>query len=234
MARPHILHADRHLIIASKPPGLDVHGRSPDDPSSFVALVARELGLPPRQLHPASRLDRPVSGLVPLARSKIARQSLTQQYQERLVHRTYVALASAIPDPPSGRWDKPVSPSIPGGGARRGKKVKDLPAVTDYEILETLGSGCSLVELRPQTGRTHQLRIHLSQLGRAPILGDRRYGGPSSLTLGSGAVIALPRVMLHAKRIRLSHPATGEPFELEAPLWDDFQALLERLGRFSG
>ncbi len=228
--RPRILHADRHLVVVSKPPGLDVHGRGPEDPRTLVALVARELRLRPDKLHPASRLDRPVSGLVPLARSKLARRSLTQQYQAREVHRTYLALASAVPEPPSGRWDRPVRPAIPGGGARRGRrKVGDQPAITDYEVVRELAAGCCLVELHPRTGRTHQLRIHLAQVGRAPVLGDRRYGGPRTVTLEDGAVLDLPRIMLHAARIRLRHPETDETLEIEAPLWEDMQGVLERL-----
>ena len=222
-----ILHADRHIVVVVKPPGIDVHGRGPDDPGTLVALVASELRISPRALHPASRLDRPVSGVVPLARSKLARRSLTQQYQERQVHRTYVALAAGVPDPRSGRWDEPVRADVPRGG--RAARAADQPAITDYVVIRDLAAGCSLIELRPVTGRTHQLRVHLSRLGRCPVLGDRRYGGPSGVTLDSGSVLGVPRVMLHARVISLRHPATGETLRIEAPLLDDMQRLLDSL-----
>jgi 23S rRNA pseudouridine1911/1915/1917 synthase len=224
-----ILHSDRHLVVVNKPPGVDVHGASPDAPGTLVALVASQLGLSPRTLHPAARLDRPVSGIVPMARSKIGRQSLTRQYQAREVSRTYLAIVEGTPAPPRGRWDLPIGADredprrrvVGGAGAR--------PAVTDYEVLRGLAGGRSFVALKPATGRTHQLRVHLSQVARCPIVGDRRYGGPASVVLGDGAVVAVGRVMLHAARIRLRHPETGQQLDLDARPWPDFQALLDRL-----
>lgn len=226
-----ILHHDRHLVVVSKPPGIDVHGPAPDAPGTLVTLVAEQLGLRPQQLHPAARLDRPASGIVPMARSKIGRQALTQQYQGREISRTYLAIAKGVPVPPSGRWDRaigtdrrdPRSRAIDGAGAR--------PAVTAYDVRRAFIDTWSFLELRPATGRTHQLRVHLSQVARCPILGDRRYGGPSSITLPGGAVVAVPRLMLHAARISLRHPESGEQLVIAAPPWPDFQALLERLER---
>ena len=224
-----VIHADRHLVIVNKPSGLDVHGRSPEDPDTLVALVARQLRLSPRRLHPASRLDKPVTGILPLARSKIGRKSLTEQYQRREIKRTYVALTLGLPDPAQGSWDQPIGPG------RRGRRQalspgapNAVPACTSYQVTQSWPNGVSLVVLRPATGRTHQLRVHLSQVGGCPILGDRRYGGPPTLTLPSGEVVALSRVMLHAAALRLTHPESGQEMYLEAPHWPDFQGLLDR------
>lgn len=224
-----ILFHDRHMILVSKPPGLDVHGRGPDDKTSLVARVAKILGLPPRQLHPAARLDRPVSGVVPLARSKVARRSLTQQYQRRAVSRLYVALAQGAPAPPAGRWDRAIGQDRSDRRHRTIDGADARAAVTDYQLVTAVGDQCSLVELRPRTGRTHQLRVHLAQLGRCPILGDRRYGGPTTVTFDDGRVVAVGRVMLHAARIALAHPESGAPLEVSAPLWADMADLVESL-----
>lgn len=229
MTEPTILHQDRHLVIVGKPSGLDVHGRGPEDRTSLVAVVARALGIPARRLHPAARLDKPVSGVVPLARSKIARQSLTQQYQRRAVKRTYVALCLGVPTPARGRLDGAIG--VDGRDRRRrvvgGRDAR--PAVTNYQVVRELAEGCSLVELQPQTGRTHQLRVHLSQLARCPILGDRRYGGPTTLSLDDGAVVAARRVMLHARKITLTHPETGEVMTVEAPFPKDYELVIDLL-----
>jgi len=222
-----ILYQDRHVVVALKPPGIDVHGRGPDDEGTLVALVAKELGLSPRRLHPASRLDRPVSGLVPLCRSKVGRKALTEQYQRRLVRRTYMALASAAPEPLTGSWDLPIGPD-PSGRRRQWVDTPGAkPAVTRYETVEEVG-GPALVELGPRTGRTHQLRVHLAAAS-CPILGDRRYGGPTTVTLAGGAVLPAARVLLHAARLSWLDPESRQRRTVEAPLPADMEALLDRL-----
>jgi len=225
---PRIVHADRHLVIAYKPPGIDVHGRRADDPGSLIGRVAAMLGIAPERLHPASRLDRPVSGLVPIARSKVARQSLTRQYQGRRVHRTYVALTRGVPEPSSGVWDGPIG-SDPGNSRQRTIGGRDpKPAETRYTIRKLAGAGHALVELRPKTGRTHQLRVHLAA-AHCPILGDRRYGGEMRLTSADGTVLSARRVMLHAERLVLSHPETGQTETYAEALPADLSKLVEAL-----
>jgi 23S rRNA pseudouridine1911/1915/1917 synthase len=224
-----ILHHDRHLVIVCKPPGIDVHGQAPDAPGTLVSLVAAQLGLRPQQLHPAARLDRPASGVVPMARSKLGRQALTQQYQHREISRTYLAIARGVPAPPSGRWDRAIGTDRRDSRSRTLDGADARPALTDYDVRRAFRDAWSFVELRPATGRTHQLRVHLAQVARCPIVGDRRYGGPPSITLADGAVVAVPRLMLHAGRISLRHPESGAQLVVEAGLWPDVRALLERL-----
>lgn len=225
---PEVLYADRHVVVVLKPSGLDVHGRGPDDPDTLVAAVAALLGLPPRKLHPAARLDKPVSGLVPLARSKVGRKALTEQYQARRVSRTYLALSARAPEPDAGTWALPIGPD-PRDPRRRATSVPGAePAVTVYRVAARLALGAALVELRPRTGRTHQLRVHLAAAG-CPILGDRRYGGPPRLTLEGGAVLAVPRVMLHAARLEWLDPVTGAPRSADAPPPADMAGLLAAL-----
>jgi 23S rRNA pseudouridine1911/1915/1917 synthase len=226
-----ILYHDRHLVVVSKPPGIDVHGTAPDAPGTLVTLVAAQLGLRPQQLHPAARLDRPASGVVPMARSKLGRQALTQQYQGREISRTYLAIVKGVPAPLAGRWDRAIGTDRRDPRSRAIDGADAQPAVTVYEVRRTFppAGAWSFVELRPATGRTHQLRVHLAQIARCPIVGDKRYRGPSSITLADGAVVAVPRLMLHAARISLKHPESGEPLVIEARPWPDFQALLDRL-----
>jgi 23S rRNA pseudouridine1911/1915/1917 synthase len=225
-----ILFEDRHLVIVCKPVGMDVHGRGGDDPESLIGRVARRLGVSPRALHPAARLDRPVSGVVPIARSKVGRVSLTRQYQDHAVEKRYVAIASAAPSPRAGAWDRPigVDPRDPRRRAAGGRDA--LPALTAYEVRADLDGGAALVDLRPRTGRTHQLRVHLALVARCPILGDARYGGPRAVTLDDGRVVSVGRVMLHAAGLVLRHPESGSPLAIEAPPPPDFADLLLALG----
>jgi 23S rRNA pseudouridine1911/1915/1917 synthase len=140
-----------------------------------------------------------------------------------------VALVAGVPSPPSGRWDRPIGTDRRDPRSRAIDGAKAQPAITAYDVRRDFSGAWSFMELRPATGRTHQLRVHLSQVARCPILGDRRYGGPAAITLANGAVVAIARVMLHAARISLEHPESGERLVVEAALWPDFQALLERL-----
>ncbi len=226
-----ILYHDPNLIVVNKPPGIDVHGHDATDQRSLISHLAKQLGVSPEKLHPASRLDRPVSGAVPIVRTKLGRRSLTQQYQRRAVQRRYMALVQGVPSPPRGLWEaaigldrhNPRMRSIEGRDARSAK--------TKYTVREVIRGAWALVELSPHTGRTHQLRVHLSQVARCPILGDRRYGGPAAITMNDGSVVAVDRVMLHAARLALSLPSTGEPLTVEAPLWPDLEALLATLMR---
>jgi len=224
-----LLYRDRHLLVVNKPPGIDVHGRNAEDRTSLIYAVARRLSLRPARLHPASRLDRPVSGVVPIASSKIGRRSLTEQYQRREVHRRYLALVAGVPEPREGEWNEPIGTDRHDPRRRRVRGRDARPASTRYRVLWTVDERWSMVELEPGTGRTHQLRVHLSEVARCPIAGDRRYGGGTVIGLPDGGVIPVPRVMLHAERIALRHPESGELMVVEAELWDDFKDLIEYL-----
>jgi 23S rRNA-/tRNA-specific pseudouridylate synthase len=98
-------------------------------------------------------------------------------------------------------------------------------------VVWTVDDAWSFVELAPRTGRTHQLRVHLSLVAGCPIAGDRRYGGPTTIALSDGSVVPVPRVLLHAATISLLHPESDASLLVEAPLWPDFGDVLERLGR---
>ncbi len=146
------------------------------------------------------RLDTPASGLLVLSVSPDANPSLAEAFREHQVRRTYAAVLYGRAD--SGVWDRPVD----------GK-----PARTRVDV-QGAAHGLTAVHLYPETGRKHQLRIHASLSG-APICGDRRYGGDAGRRW--------PRLALHALRLELTHPVTGQPLRFEAPLPDDLRPLWE-------
>lgn len=224
-----VLFNDEHLVVVNKPPGIGVHGRSADDPTCLMAAVAAQLGVPQQHLHPASRLDLPVSGVVAIAKSAGGRRSLTQQYQQREVSRRYIALVAGIPSPSRGVWDAPIGVDERDRRRRVIDGYERRSAETNYRVVWSAGDSWSLVELTPRTGRTHQLRVHSSQVAKCPIVGDRRYGGPTTICLASGAILAVARVMLHAEHLSLSHPVSGAPLEIEATLWPDFAEIVTTL-----
>lgn len=203
--RPAILFADEDLLAVDKPAGLAMHANLDENRPHLVGL----LGEPYLGIH--QRLDRDTSGVVVFARSLRANAGLARQFEGRQVRKTYHALTVRRPCPREWRESRPL-----GDPARKGGPVtvgRGKPAETLFRVLRTL-SGALLVEARPRTGRKHQIRAHLAAAG-LPLLGDPLYGGPPG-----------PRALLHACRLELAHPVTGEPLVLESPDPEDFCLLL--------
>ena len=214
---------DQHLAVIAKPAGLVTH---PTASRRSGTLVNRLLGmgLPlstvggeerPGIVH---RLDAGTSGLMLVAKTDRAHRGLARMLAAREVSRTYLALARG--SPPHDRF------AVEAPLARRRARVAveeatGVEAATDFEVRERLPA-CALLVARPRTGRTHQIRVHLSSIGH-PIIGDRAYGGAGELARALG----LARPFLHAWRLALGHPITGEPIELEEPLPADLEAALE-------
>jgi 23S rRNA pseudouridine1911/1915/1917 synthase len=219
--RTRLLHADAHLAAVDKPAGLPSQATLTGDRGTLPDLAARLLGGPVEIVH---RLDRETSGVVVLARTREAAAALAEAFRRGAPRKTYLALCARAPDPPEGRIDAPLGKDPRRTGSRRVAPGGDA-AATRYATLAA-GPGAALVEARPETGRTHQIRVHLAHLG-APLLGDPRYGGPRRV-----GEVEVPRVMLHALRLELAHPVTGEPMTFEAPVPEDFReaerALLRR------
>lgn len=223
-----VLFRDAALLAVDKPPGLPTHPTAdPARPSlvGHVEAYLRGAGRPP-YVGVHQRLDRDTSGIVLFAIEPRANAGLARAFEGREVEKTYLAL-TAKPDvlPPS-RFRVKAPLAVPGGAGARRVRVRGpgaKPAETDVVVLETL-SGALLVEARPLTGRKHQVRAHLAHAG-LPVLGDPVYG-----PLGSAA----PRLMLHAVRLRLPHPLTGERLTLESPLPPDFAAVLRELRSGAG
>jgi 23S rRNA pseudouridine1911/1915/1917 synthase len=225
-----VLAEDRDVIVINKPPGLVVHpsdshrsgtlvhGLLDYDFESFRAMVDENMR--PGIVH---RLDMDTSGAMVVARNLFARQQLKNAFKERLTEKTYVAIVIGE----FGAVTGTVETQIGRHPVARMKMavVEDggKYALTKYRVLGT-SSGCSLLEIRIFTGRTHQIRVHVSHLHH-PILGDQVYGG-----CGRHAPITVPRQMLHAWKLVFPHPRTGVMRQFMAPIPTDFRNALSQLG----
>ncbi len=214
LERARLLYADAELAAVDKPAGVPAQPTLTSDRGTLPELVSALLGTPVTLVH---RLDRETSGVTVFARSAAAAAALSEAFRAGGPEKTYLALCARPPAPSDGRVDAPLGKDPARAGLRRVDPHGDA-AATRYRTLRT-GPGAALVEASPETGRTHQIRVHLAHLG-APLLGDARYGGPRRV-----GELAIPRVMLHARTLRLVHPATGAPLVLEAPVPEDFAAI---------
>ena len=226
-----VVHRDEHLIIVNKPPTIAT--TAPDDGPSLFALVKV---LDPRapQLHPLSRLDTQVSGLVSFARTKHANEVALRARREHKLRRRYLGLCTLPPDPERGDWDARIAIHLNDVKRRRaltederGVGVKE--ARTSYESFAS-AAPLHALHLWPQTGRTHQLRVHASHAG-CPLFGDVASGGQKRATMPNGRVLTAARVMLHCAYVRLPDPSSSDgelTFELEPP--DDLAVLWRAAG----
>lgn len=224
-ARSLVIAEDAAILALNKPAGLSSQGgrikaHTLDD---LLWAFARSNGKRPELVH---RLDRDTSGVILAAKTKPAAGFLGKAIMARRLEKTYLALVAGPLDPPSGEIATPLRREEIGRESYMRPCPPDHPAaeaaLTRYRIRATGPSG-ALIELQPHTGRMHQLRVHLASVGR-PILGDPRYGG--ALTAAGGAV---PRLMLHAWRLRFPHPDGGERC-VEAPAPADMAAIARALG----
>jgi len=220
-----ILYADEHLAVINKPSGLLVH---PGAGRRFGTLVNALLyhfpevhGIGPEdRLGIVHRLDRETSGVIVTARSLIAYQELKRQFKSREIKKVYLALLWGHFAEKEGTIDLPI-----GRHPRNGQKFsietrKPRVAITDYTVLKRYAE-FDLVEVRPHTGRTHQIRVHMAAGGH-PVAGDRVYGPRKPRR-------ELPRLFLHARRIGFRHPETGKWLEFEAPIPPDLERFLASL-----
>lgn len=226
-----VIHADLEILIISKPAGLVVHpAAGHHDGTLLNALLhyAPELATLPR-CGIVHRLDKDTSGLLMIARTLAAHRSLVEQLQSRSIHREYLALVQGRLTG-GGTIDLPIG-RHPADRKRFAVNQAGKRAVTHYRIEERLPHH-SLLRVKLETGRTHQIRVHFSHL-RYPLVGDPVYG---RLRLPAAAedpvretLRTFRRQALHAARLGLIHPATGEYLEWSAPLPADFRRLLEVL-----
>jgi 23S rRNA pseudouridine1911/1915/1917 synthase len=215
------------VVAADKPAGVPTIADHAGTTHTLVAMVAHALSMDPSRLHPTSRLDRDVSGVVVFTLSSRASELLRLARAEGRYERRYVAIASRAPEPDRGTWDAPI-----GRAANpRLRKVGGRDAVaasTRYAVTGAATSGATLLAVAPVTGRTHQIRVHAAH-GGAPLLGDRAYGGPTRVTLPSGRVLEPGRIALHAARVVVPDEA-GEPLAITSPIPAELRSLWSALG----
>jgi len=167
------------------------------------------------------RLDKETSGVLIVAKTDGAFQSLAEQFSERSIQKFYTALVRGVPDPARGAVDEPIG-RHPVHRTRMSCRPDGRPSRTDYEVARQWRIASQL-DLRIHTGRTHQIRVHMKHLGH-PLLGDSLYGYRQR-----DCPVDVPRIMLHARRLVFQHPETGKQMVVEAPVPADFQDVISRL-----
>lgn len=221
-----IAYRDSDLVVLDKPAGLVVHP-APGHAGGTVANGLAELFPESREIGDAlrpgivHRLDKDTSGLMVVALTPQAHASLQSQIAQRVAGRRYLTLVTGHPNPPEATIDAPIGRD-PQVRKRMGVHgVAARPARTSYRVLEEL-PGFSLVEATLETGRTHQIRVHFAAVGH-PVAVDQVYGGAQ--------LPGLDRQFLHAHRLRIFSPSTGQPLEFHSPLPPDLQSGLDHLRR---
>ncbi|HOC44369.1 MAG TPA: RluA family pseudouridine synthase [Thermoanaerobaculales bacterium] len=230
-----ILHEDEALLVLDKPPGLVIHPATGNRSGTLVNALLRHCSTlsgiggveRPGIVH---RLDKDTSGLMVVAKTERAHLSLSLAFRRREVEKRYLAVCFGAPAEPAGVIEGAVG-RHPTERKRMAVVESGRPARTLYTVIERL-SGTSLVECRPVTGRTHQIRVHLAHIGHA-LVGDQTYAGRQWRNLEDprqrAACRDFPRQALHAWRLAFLHPVTGERHEFEAPPPADFLLLVEAL-----
>lgn len=218
-----VIYKDDHVIAINKPSGLAVQGGSGTTRhvDGMLDALRYDASERPRLVH---RLDKDTSGILLLARTRQAAQTLSRSFQGRTVEKVYWALVMGLPEVEAGTIDAPLEKRGGLGHEKMEAADEGQFAETDYRVIDNAAGRVAWLELRPRTGRTHQLRAHCALMGN-PILGDGKYGGRESFFAG------LPkRLHLHAQSLSLPHPAGGERLQVSAPLDDELHESWKFLG----
>ncbi len=226
-----VLYEDEHLLAINKAAGMVVHpGAGTGEDTLVHALLAHCRGSlsgiggveRPGIVH---RLDRETSGVILVAKHDAAHRALAAAFARRDVVKEYLALVAGGPKDASGRIEKQIARHPTQRHRMKAVATGGRAARTDWTVLESWGRWGALVRCRIYTGRTHQIRVHLSSIGH-PLLGDPVYGFRET-----SVPMAVPRVMLHAEHLVIAHPITARPLELRAPPPADFAAVRQALAR---
>lgn len=228
--RGFVVYEDSDILVFNKPSGLAVQGGSgvTQDMDSLLWAFANRKGRRPKLVH---RLDRATSGVMVVAKTSPAAAHLSEQFASRTTIKTYQALCCGAPDTDTGTSESPLLRYVSAGiDLVRACKPEDQgaqAASTSWRVLARYHEA-SLIEAKPHTGRMHQIRAHMADLGY-PIAGDDKYGGLFAL---SGMLV--PRLMLHALSLQFVHPSSGEEVSFTAPLPQDFVSILAGMSQTGG
>ncbi len=215
-----VVHSDERLAVVDKPAGLVVHPAKGHRGDTLVDALGDLLGGGDDPARPGivHRLDKETSGLMIVARDDEAHRRLAAQIKAREVGRNYLALVDGVPPSRSGTIDAPLGRDYRAPERRAVGGRAPRAAITHFRVAEAMARD-SLLEVRLETGRTHQIRAHLASIGH-PVVGDERYGGPRRY--------GLERQFLHSARLELIHPFTGERLTFESELPEDLEAALAK------
>jgi 23S rRNA pseudouridine955/2504/2580 synthase len=219
-----VIHRDAAAIVVNKPPGLATQGGTKTDVhlDGLLEGLAEEGEPRPKLVH---RLDKDTSGVLLVARSPGSAAFFSKSFSGRTARKVYWALVVGVPEIRDGVIDLPIGKQLGTGGEKMCvNEAEGLAARTRYRVIDRAGNSAAWVELQPQTGRTHQLRVHMAAIGH-PIVGDGKYGGQDAFLTG-----AISRKLhLHARRLRIDHPAGGQ-LDVTAELPGHFAESLANLG----
>lgn len=228
-----VLYEDGAVLAVDKPAGLPMHPTATYHRNTLTHLLAERYRPAPFIAH---RLDRETSGIVVCGMTREAERTLKIAFEHRRVHKTYLAIVRGTLSADQGRIDLPMGPAREGLHVRMEPREDGAAAVTHYRVEARRGDH-ALVRMWPETGRQHQLRVHLAAVG-APIVGDKLYGPEGAqpfldyiehgMTPALEARLGHPRQALHAAEIGCVHPVSGQPLHLVCPLPPDLAALWER------
>jgi 23S rRNA pseudouridine1911/1915/1917 synthase len=238
-----VLYEDEYLAAVNKPAGMVVHPARGHWTGTLTSALQHHfaqlssVGGPTRPgiVH---RLDRDTSGVILIAKNDLAHMSLARQFEQRTIYKEYAAIVAGVPDRDRDFIDLPIGfhPHQREKMAIRHDDPRSRHAQSFYEVLERF-DGFAWLRIVPKTGRTHQIRVHLASIG-CPVLCDQHYGGRVQLTRGEmtrrpdDREVLLARHALHARLVRLVHPKTETPLEIEAPLPADMAAVLAALREY--
>jgi 23S rRNA pseudouridine1911/1915/1917 synthase len=232
-----ILYEDEDVAVVNKPAGMIVHPGAGVDTGTMVAALLDRYGgmeglstvggpLRPGIVH---RLDKGTSGAIVVARNDAAHRKLVEDFRERRVEKTYVALLHGKIKGNAGKIELPVARDLRRRSRMTARRREGRAARTDWRARLRLDS-FTLIEADLRTGRTHQIRVHFSALG-CPVVGDTLYGAPRQERVGSEFLPPLDRNFLHAARVAFVHPRTARRIEVRAPLPPELANYLKALGR---
>ena len=233
-----ILYEDKDVAVVNKPAGMIVHPGAGVTSGTLVAALLHRFGagglssvggpLRPGIVH---RLDKETSGAIVIARTDAAHRKLVEDFRDRLVEKTYVALLHGKLRGDAGRIELPVARDLRRRSRMTARRREGREARTDWRVRLRL-PGFVLIEADLHTGRTHQIRVHFSAMG-CPVVGDTLYGAPRQERAGGEPLPPLGRNFLHAARLSFTHPRTGRQVEVRAPLPPELADHLRNLGRAS-